>query len=92
MTTTAIRAAEASEEHRDERVRVLIADHDGLGRRMMQNMFRAAAFNRRYGHVLEPKRDSLVRELNFEQVSHRGWSRGKAGGDVRQLVAVSGCS
>lgn len=42
MTTTAIRAAEAIEEHRDERVRVLIADHHGLARRMMQNMLQEA--------------------------------------------------
>ncbi len=42
MTTTAIRAAEAFEEHRDERVRVLIADHNGLARRMMQNVLQEA--------------------------------------------------
>ncbi len=42
MTATMIRAAEAFRERRDERVRVLIADHDGLARRMMQTLLQEA--------------------------------------------------
>jgi DNA-binding NarL/FixJ family response regulator len=42
MITTAIRTREALTKPDDQRVRVLIADHDGLARRMMQNALQDA--------------------------------------------------
>lgn len=43
MSATAIRWVKpADETHDDERIRVMVADHDGLARRMMQNAFQDA--------------------------------------------------
>jgi len=43
MSATAIRSLRlADEEREDERVRVMVADHDGLARRMMQNALQEA--------------------------------------------------